>query len=142
MFRLNIPCCLILGALLYSTTDAIYEADSTLTTLASLDLIAAVLSIASIVPLLAGLSLAGSVYDWSDWQIIALIASGCFCLILFIAREAHPALFWLPGRKLSGRAKPFLGLRSLGKMQVLDVCIGAMLLGVLVKLVCDHSGPR
>lgn len=123
----------MLGALVYSTSDAIYERDSRSATLRRVDFIASFLSVVSVVPLLAGLSLAGVTYDWSDWRIITLITIGGVCLVLFVFREAHPALPWSLTLDPSSDPKQLLGLRHLDRFQVLDVCVGAVLLGIIVR---------
>lgn len=96
-------------------------------------MVAALLSAASVVPLLTGLSLAGNIYDWSDWRTILLVVVGGVCLLLFVARELHPALPCMRARDLDQSTQPLLGLRYLRGSQILDVCIGAVMLGMLVS---------
>ncbi|KAJ6192119.1 major facilitator superfamily domain-containing protein [Bipolaris maydis] len=110
IFRLNIPTCIILGVLVYNCSDK----------LSDVVFIDIVLFIMSVVPLLVGLSFAGSLYRWNEWQVIAPIATGSVFLLQLIVRELH-----VSGETLDG-------LKLLKERQNIIIFGGAFWLGLLM----------
>jgi hypothetical protein len=134
---MNIPFCLLLGVIVYNASD-VREDASHAGKLSDLDFLGAALLVTSIVPLLVGLSLAGSLYRWADWQVIASIALGGASLLLLIGKEA--VLRGASSRFHSGHinSKPLLGLRLLGSWHGAATFGGAVFLGVLVRRPSDR----
>lgn len=91
-----------------------------------------------VVPLLVGLSFAGSLYRWNEWQVIAPIATGGVFLLLLVVRElwSASASFPLGSRDVSG--EPLHGLKLLKERQSIIIFGGAFWLGLLVGL---HAAP-
>jgi hypothetical protein len=118
----------------YNTGNTIYESPANLVKLSDLDIVAALLSIASIPSLLVGLSLAGSLYEWKDWQAIVPVIFGSLSLLLFVGRELYPVSSWWASREGNGKSKPFLGLNLLKGPEVVTTFVGALFLGVLVSV--------
>ncbi|KAL5378643.1 hypothetical protein PMIN06_011500 [Paraphaeosphaeria minitans] len=131
IFRLNVPLCLVLGVLVYNASDAPRRASGAVR-LSELDFVAVALFAASIVPLLVGLTLAGSLYEWTDWQAVVPITLGGVALLLLISKELMPggARFLFGSRGVSKR--PLLGLRLLRGLHGATTFIGATFLGVLM----------
>jgi hypothetical protein len=129
---MNIPFCLLLGVVVYNASD-MREVASHAGKLSDLDFLGAALLVTSVVPLLVGLSLAGSLYRWTDWQVIASIALGGASLLLLVGKEA--ILRGGTSRVRSGKIhnKPLLGLRLLGSLHGAATFGGAVFLGVLVR---------
>jgi hypothetical protein len=101
--------------------------------LSDLDFVAIVLFTASVVPLLVGLSFAGSLYQWADWRTIVPISLGGVSLLLFISRELYPRLFWFAAGKKDLHTRPLLGLRALANPRKVTTYMGAVVLGMLVS---------
>lgn len=137
---MNIPLCLLLGVLVYNASDVQGKA-SIATKLSDLDFVAIALFVTAIVPLLIGLSLAGSLYEWADWQVIVSITSGSVSLLLLLCKEIVPNV----ARGLFGGRhnpkKPLLGLSLLRDIHGVATFGGAMYLGVLVSPRPDHVIP-
>ncbi|OAL42658.1 MFS general substrate transporter, partial [Pyrenochaeta sp. DS3sAY3a] len=112
IFRLNVPLCVVLGVLVYNAGD-VEKQVSRAAKLSDISLIAVALFISSIVPLLVGLSLAGSLYKWTDWQVIVPITSGSISLLLLVGKELIPKGARLPFGSRIVFSKPLLGLRRL-----------------------------
>ena len=117
----------MLGVLVYNTDSPASGTSSNAAKLSDLDFIAAVLSITSTVPLLVGLSLAGSLYKWKDWHTIVPIVVGSVSLIFFAGWE----LFFASHRRT--KAVPYLRFNALHSRQATINLVGAVFLGVLVS---------
>ncbi|KAF9728583.1 hypothetical protein PMIN06_009459 [Paraphaeosphaeria minitans] len=128
IFRLNSPLCVALGVLVYNASDTPGRVSDT-ARLLELDFVAAVLFVASIVPLLVGLTLAGSLYEWTDWQAIVPIALGGVSLLFLISKEL--GIWFLLGSKRVPK-RPLLGLKLLRGLHGATTFIGATVLGVLM----------
>lgn len=102
--------------------------------LSSLDFVGVLLFVVSVVPLLVGLSFAGSLYRWNEWQVIAPIASGSVFLLLLIVKELHPTSAPFPLGSRNASQKPLLGLKLLKERQGIITFGGAFWLGLLVGL--------
>jgi hypothetical protein len=102
--------------------------------LSDLDFVGMVLFLTSVAPLLVGLSLAGSLYSWTEWQVIVPIAMGGISLLLLIGKELSPASTPFPFGSRSAFEKPLLGLKLLRRRQGLITFGGAFWLGLLVGL--------
>ncbi|KAH8710286.1 major facilitator superfamily domain-containing protein, partial [Phaeosphaeriaceae sp. PMI808] len=131
IFRLNIPPCLLLGVVVFNTSDVKGKA-SRAAKFSDLDFIAVALFVSSVVPLLVGLSFAGSLYNWKDWQVIVPLAFGSITLLLLICREMIPSIARSPFRRKGAHKKPLLGLRLLRSLHGAATFGGAMFLGVLM----------
>ncbi|KAF9730138.1 hypothetical protein PMIN04_007915 [Paraphaeosphaeria minitans] len=129
-FRLNVPLCLVLGIFVYNAKDVPRRASGAVR-LSELDFVAVALFVAAIVPLLVGLTLAGSLYEWTDWQAIVPITLGGVALLLLISKELLPsgARFLFGSRSTQ---RPLLGLRLLRGLHGATTFIGATFLGVLM----------
>ncbi|RYO04363.1 hypothetical protein AA0121_g12812 [Alternaria tenuissima] len=151
IFRLNIPMCVVLGVLVYNGSDVssrdtsaaepgvparnssdIPNADSPRAKLSDLDFVGIVLFLTSVAPLLVGLSLAGSLYRWTQWQVIAPVATGGVFLLLLIVKELCPASVPFPLGSRNAFQKPLLGLRLLKGRQSIVALGGAFWLGLLM----------
>lgn len=114
--------CIILGVLVYNSSDVPDQDTSTakpgalahnsnnapntkspIAEISDLDFVGIILSIMSVAPLLVGLSFAGSLYRWDEWQVIVPIASGSVFLLLLIFKKLWlvSALFPLGSRNAS-----------------------------------------
>ena len=123
--------CVVLGVLVYNSSD-VPSAGSASAKFSNLDFVGIVLFLASVAPLLVGLSLAGSLYRWVDWQVIAPIAFGGVLLLLLIVKELCPDNVPFPLRSRNHFQKPLLGLRLLKGRQGIITFGGAFWLGLLV----------
>ncbi|KAI0570890.1 MFS multidrug transporter [Pyrenophora tritici-repentis] len=150
IFRLNVPMCVVLGVLVYNGSDVsdgnppaskpgqpVSNGSDVPDTgsppkLSDLDFVGVVLFLTSVVPLLVGLSLAGSLYRWTEWQVIAPIASGGVALLLLIGKELCPASAPFPLGSRNASQKPLLGLRLLKGRQGIITFGGAFWLGLLM----------
>ena len=145
--------CVVLGVLVYNGSDLpsqdtsaaergvsarnsndIPSADSPPAKLSDLDFVGIVLFLMSVAPLLVGLSLAGNLYRWTEWQVIAPVASGGVFLLLLIVKELGPASVPFPLRSRNAFQKPLLGLRLLKGRQGIVTLGGTFWLGLLVGL--------
>lgn len=145
--------CVVLGVLVYNGSDVssrdtsaaepgvparnssdIPNADSPRAKLSDLDFVGIVLFLTSVAPLLVGLSLAGSLYRWTQWQVIAPVATGGVFLLLLIVKELCPASVPFPLGSRNAFQKPLLGLRLLKGRQSIVALGGAFWLGLLVGL--------
>jgi hypothetical protein len=142
--------CVVLGILVYNGSDvsdrnspASKPAESTCNgsgvsdtrrppKLSDLDFVGIVLFLTSVAPLLVGLSLAGSLYRWTAWQVIAPIALGGISLLLLIGKELYPASAPFPLGSRNAFQKPLVGLQLLQGRQGFIAFGGAFWLGVLV----------
>ena len=124
---------MVLGVLVYNTSDTPNAAFPP-AKLSDLDFVGIVLFLSSIAPLLVGLSLAGNLYRWTEWQVIAPVASGGVLLLLLIVTELCPASVPFPLRSRNASQKPLLGLRQLKARQGVIAFGGAFWLGLLVGL--------
>ncbi|RYN73288.1 hypothetical protein AA0119_g13618, partial [Alternaria tenuissima] len=131
IFRLNIPVCVVLGVLVYNSSHA-PNAGPPPAKLSDLDFVGIVLFLTSVAPLLVGLSLAGNLYRWTEWQVIAPVASGGVLLLLLIVTELCPASVPFPLRSRNASQKPLLGLRQLKARQGVIAFGGAFWLGLLM----------
>ena len=83
------------------------------------------------VPLLVGLSLAGTRYAWTDWRPLLLLALGSTCLLLCLGREVfHPAA-WTTWPWMQGKARPMFNLNAVKA----EVLVGSFILGFLVSVI-------
>lgn len=107
--------------------------------LSDLDFVGIVLLLTSVAPLLVGLSLAGSLYRWTDWQVISAIALGGISLLLLVGKELLPSStpFSFPFGSKNAFHKPLLGLKLLQRRHGLITFGGAFWLGLLV----GHRSP-
>jgi len=135
--------CLVLGVLVYNASDiSKTDFDAAEPKLSSLDFVSVALFLMSIVPLLLGLSVAGSLYKWTDWQVIIPIASGGSFLLLLICREMLPGGIPMPWGGRVAPVKPLLGLRLFRGLHGTATFGGAMFLGLLVgRLISLQSSP-
>jgi hypothetical protein len=129
---MNIPFCLLLGVVVYNASGMRGIA-SHAGKLSDLDFLGAALLVTSVVPLLVGLSLAGSLYRWTDWQVIASLALGGASLLLLVGKEAILRGGTSRFRDGNIHRKPLLGLRLLGSLHGAATFGGAVFLGVLVR---------
>lgn len=141
VFRLNIPSCLTLGTLVYNASD-VREQNRTSRALSYQDLTAAVLLMASLIPILVGLSLAGGLYGWTEWPVLTCIIFGFVCTCLLVVTEVFPAAFWRGDQSLSQPASSLLGLRRLSSVRGAATFGSAVFLGVLVRLPDQLNTPR
>ena len=125
----------MLGVLVYNASDV--QGRTSTAKLSDVDVIAVALFLTSVVPLLLGLSLVGSLYRWSDWQVIVPIASGGFFLLLLIGKEVIPFGDRLPFRSGGASTKPLLGLKLLRGLHGVTTFGGALFLGILVSRLPD-----
>ena len=125
--------CVVLGVLVYNSSD-VPSAGSAPAKFSNLDFVGIVLFLTSVAPLLVGLSLAGSLYRWTEWQVIAPIAFGGVFLLLLIVKELCPDNVPSPLRSRNDFQKPLLGLRLLKVRQGIITFGGAFWLGLLVGL--------
>ncbi|KAL5370904.1 hypothetical protein DPSP01_014603 [Paraphaeosphaeria sporulosa] len=129
IFRLNIPACIMLGVLVYNASDVQRRAS---VRPSELDFVGIALFVASIVPLLVGLTLAGSLFEWTDWQAIVPITLGSVAFLILIAKDLFPR----EARFICGRRgvpqRPLLGLRLLRSLHGAATFIGATFLGVVM----------
>ncbi|KAJ5052634.1 major facilitator superfamily-domain-containing protein [Bipolaris maydis] len=150
IFRLNIPTCIVLGVLVYNCSDVpgrdtspepkasarnsrdIPNTEPPTKKLSDMVFIDITLFIMSVVPLLVGLSFAGSLYRWNEWQVIAPIATGGVFLLLLIVRELWSASASFPpgSRHVSGETLD--GLKLLKERQNIIIFGGAFWLGLLM----------
>jgi MFS family permease len=127
--------CLLLGAIVYNSSEIIGELPSQGATFLDTDYLGAALFIGSVVPLLVGLSLAGGLYEWTDWRVLSAIALGSVISLLFIGRELFPSSPWLPGNRTKASPKPLLRLKSLYTKHTVVTFTGAIILGFMVRIV-------
>ena len=118
---------------MYSTNDDIYRDVRGSAKISEVDFIAAALSAASLVPLLVGLSFAGSRYEWTDWRTLVPVCFGSACLLVCAMWELRLGQSWLPLRSYRDTAEPLLGLESFKDPQAVNTLIGAVVLGALVS---------
>lgn len=128
----------MLGVLVYNASDAPRSASGAVR-LAELDFVAVALFVASIVPLLVGLTLAGSLYEWTDWQAVVPITLGSVAFLLLLSKELMPsnARFLFGSKGVSKR--PLLGLRLLRGLHGATTFIGSTFLGVLVSRLLNST---
>jgi glucose uptake protein GlcU len=126
----------VLGVLVYNSSD-IQIRTSESAKLSDLDFVAVALFVTSAVPLLVGLSLAGSLYKWTEWQVVASIALGSIALLLLLGKEFMPNAAQMLFRGRPNPTKPLLGLRLLRGLHGVATFGGAMYLGVLVSRLPD-----
>ncbi|KNG52824.1 MFS multidrug transporter [Stemphylium lycopersici] len=131
IFRLNIPICVVLGVLVYNTIDT-PNAASPPAKLSDLDFVGIMLFLTSVAPLLVGLSLAGSLYGWTEWQVIVPVASGSAFLLLLIVKELCPSSVPFPLGSRKASQQPLIGLRLLKGRQGIITFGGAFCLGLLI----------
>jgi MFS family permease len=129
IFRLNIPVCIVLGILVFNANDS---SESSVAALSDVDYFSTVLFSTSIVPLLVGMSVGGSLYEWTDWRTIVPIAIGCVFLALFVTREVCPHLLPFLRRK-DAKLKPLLDKSAFGSPRQTVTFVGAMILGMFVS---------
>jgi MFS family permease len=123
---------LLLGLLVYNTVDTVSQKPLNGSKISDLDFVAVALFALSIAPLLVGLSLAGSVYEWTNWRTIVPITFGCVFLLIFVGRELLPNMIWFNARKERIRFKPLLDLKAFRSPRGITIFMGAMILGMLV----------
>ncbi|KAF3031205.1 hypothetical protein E8E12_001003 [Didymella heteroderae] len=132
LFRLNLPFCLILGIAVYNTNDTLRWSTRGAAKYSDIDFVAATLSVASLVPLLVGLSFAGSRYEWADWHTLAPISLGCTCVLLFAVWELRLGRSWLPFPAYRDTVESFLGLAAFRDPRAANTVVGSVILGVLM----------
>jgi cytochrome c biogenesis protein CcdA len=125
--------CVVLGVLVYSSSN-ISNAVSPPAKLSDLDFVGIALFLTSVAPLLVGLSLAGNLYRWTEWQVIAPVASGGVFLLLLIVKELCLARIPFPLGSRNASRKPLLGLKRFKGRQGIIAFGGAFWLGLLVGL--------
>lgn len=123
--------CVLLAILSYRSVE-IPRSSARSGSLKNVDYLGAVLMTAAVVPLLAGLSLAGTLYAWNDWRPLLAVAFGSLCLLLFIGREICYPATWAAWPKTQGDLRPLLGFKSLDGVQS-AVIFGSFTLGLLVS---------